>query len=78
MAEADTYQPLGAFTPGCSVKHLPGYIQNLDKIKSKGVDIVAVLAFNDPYVMSAWAKANGVKEDKIVSSVAGWQENPEI
>lgn len=57
----------GAFTPGCSVKHLPGYIENLDKIKGKNVDLVAVLAFNDAFVMSAWGKVNGIK-DEIVSS----------
>ncbi|KAL9122350.1 MAG: hypothetical protein Q9187_001103 [Circinaria calcarea] len=56
----------GAFTPSCSVQHLPGFIKNLDKIKSKGVDIVAVLAYNDPFVMSAWSKANSVKNDDIV------------
>lgn len=58
---------VGAFTPGCSVQHLPGYIKNLSKIKSKGVDIVAVIAFNDAWVMSAWGKANGIKGDDIVS-----------
>lgn len=57
----------GAFTPGCSVKHLPPYIDNLEAIKGKGVDIVAVVAFNDAWVMSAWSKANGVKNDDIVS-----------
>ena len=57
----------GAFTPGCSVQHLPGYIKNLSAIKSKGVDIVAVIAFNDAWVMSAWGKANGIKGDDIVS-----------
>jgi len=56
----------GAFTPGCSVKHLPGYIENLDQIKGKAVDIVAVLAFNDAWVMSAWGKANGIKGDDIL------------
>jgi hypothetical protein len=56
----------GAFTPGCSVKHLPGYIQNLSAIKAKGVDIVAVIAYNDAFVMSAWSKANGIKNDDIV------------
>lgn len=59
----------GAFTPGCSVKHLPGYIQNLSAIKEKGVDIVAVIAFNDAWVMSAWGKANGIKGDDIVSTL---------
>ena len=56
----------GAFTPGCSVKHLPPYIENLKAIKDKGVDTVAVVAFNDAWVMSAWGKANGVKGDDIV------------
>ncbi len=57
----------GAFTPGCSVRHLPGYIQALEEIKGKSVDVVAVLAFNDAFVMSAWGKANGIK-DEIVSA----------
>ncbi len=56
----------GAFTPGCSAQHLPGYIKNLDTLKSKGVDVVAVIAFNDAWVMSAWGKANGIKGDEIV------------
>lgn len=42
----------------------------MDKIKAKGVDIVAVIAYNDPFVMSAWAKANEVKYDKIVGTPA--------
>ena len=57
----------GAFTPGCSVRHLPGYIEHLDKIKGKSVDVVAVLASNDAWVMSAWGKANGIHKDDIVS-----------
>jgi alkyl hydroperoxide reductase 1 len=59
----------GAFTPGCSVRHLPGYIENLEKLRGKKVDIVAVLAFNDAWVMDAWSKANGIKnrEEDIVS-----------
>lgn len=48
------------------MKHLPAYIENLDKIKEKGVDVLAVLAFNDAWVMSAWGKANGIKGDDIV------------
>ncbi len=56
----------GAFTPGCSVRHLPAYLENLPKIKEKGVDVVAVVAFNDAWVMSAWGKANGVTGDDIV------------
>ncbi|MCJ1428846.1 hypothetical protein MMC29_006757 [Sticta canariensis] len=56
----------GAFTPTCSVNHLPGYVKNLSTIKSKGVDIIAVIAFNDAFVMSAWGKANGIKGDDIL------------
>lgn len=56
----------GAFTPSCSVRHLPGYIEKLKEIREKGVDVVAVLAFNDAWVMSAWGKANGIKGDDIV------------
>lgn len=55
----------GAFTPTCSVNHVPGYIQNLPKLREKGVDIVAVVAFNDPFVMSAWGKANAVRDDIV-------------
>ncbi|KAL8794833.1 MAG: hypothetical protein Q9195_002661 [Heterodermia aff. obscurata] len=56
----------GAFTPGCSVRHLPGYIEKYSALKEKGVDIVAVIAMNDAWVMDAWRKANGVKGDGIV------------
>ncbi|KAJ6151339.1 hypothetical protein N7470_007933 [Penicillium chermesinum] len=56
----------GAFTPTCSVNHVPGYIQKLPQLREKGVDIVAVIAFNDPFVMSAWGKANNVRGDDIL------------
>jgi peroxiredoxin len=46
---------------------MPGYIKNLPQLRAKGVDIVAVVAFNDPFVMSAWGKANEVRGDEIVS-----------
>lgn len=55
----------GAFTPTCSAQHLPGYLQRLGEVKNKGVDVVAVVASNDPFVMSAWGKANGVKDDLV-------------
>lgn len=57
----------GAFTPTCSVNHIPPYLEKLSELKSKGVDVVAVIAFNDAWVMSAWGKANGIKDDSIVS-----------
>ncbi len=45
----------GAFTPTCSAKHLPGYVQQIDAFKAKGVD-VACMSVNDAFVMDAWAK----------------------
>ena len=56
----------GAFTPGCQAYHLPPYIQKLGELKSKGVDVVAVIASNDSWVMNAWGKVNGVKGDDIL------------
>ncbi|MEQ9463456.1 MAG: peroxiredoxin [Haliea sp.] len=52
----------GAFTPGCSVTHLPGYVVNADKIKAKGVDTIACVAVNDAFVMDAWGKAQNAEE----------------
>lgn len=46
----------GAFTPTCNNNHLPGYLENFDAIKSRGVDTIAVIATNDVHVMGAWAK----------------------
>ncbi len=47
----------GAFTPTCSEKHLPGFIDNLDALKAKGVDTVACTAVNDIFVLNAWSKS---------------------
>ena len=52
----------GAFTPGCSMTHLPGYVVNADKIKAKGVDTIACMAVNDAFVMDAWGKAQNAEE----------------
>ena len=46
----------GAFTPACSNQHLPGYIQNAEQIKAKGVDIIGCISVNDVFVMDAWGK----------------------
>ena len=52
----------GAFTPGCSMTHLPGYVVNADKIKAAGVDTIACMAVNDAFVMDAWGKAHNAEE----------------
>ncbi len=49
----------GAFTPTCSMKHLPGFVEKAAEIKSKGVDDVVCLSVNDAFVMGAWGKAQG-------------------
>jgi peroxiredoxin len=63
----------GAFTPGCSNLHLPGFIERGDELKEKGVDLVACVSVNDPFVMHAWGEAHGVG-DKILMLADGNQE----
>jgi len=60
----------GAFTPTCSTRHLPGYLQNIDALKAKGVQAVLCLAVNDAFVMGAWARDQGV-DDRITMLADG-------
>lgn len=52
----------GAFTPGCSLTHLPGFVVNADKIKAKGVDSIVCLSVNDAFVMGAWGENQNADE----------------
>ena len=56
----------GAFTPTCSVKHLPGFIEKAAEIRSKGVDRILCLAVNDAFVMDAWAKDRSAGGDVVM------------
>jgi len=60
----------GAFTPTCSAKHLPGFVNNFNELKAKGVDTVACLSVNDAFVMSAWGKDQNVG-DKVMMLADG-------
>ena len=60
----------GAFTPTCSVKHLPSFVQNADAIKAKGIDAIACVSVNDAFVMGAWGEQQKVG-DKIMMLADG-------
>lgn len=60
----------GAFTPTCSARHLPGYVENADALSAKGVDTIACMSVNDAFVMGAWGKDQGVG-DKITMLADG-------
>ena len=61
----------GAFTPGCTVTHLPGYVVLADKIKAKGVDSIVCLSVNDAFVMGAWGKSQNAEELLMVGDGNG-------
>lgn len=58
----------GAYTPTCSAKHLPGFIENADKFREKGVDHLVCMAVNDVFVMDAWGKSSGVSQQVTMAA----------
>ena len=56
----------GAYTRTCSQRHLPGYIAHAAEIKAKGVDTIACLGVNDPFVMGAWGKEHNTEENIVM------------
>ncbi len=56
----------GAFTPLCSAKHLPGFIEKADEIKARGVDTVACVSVNDAFVMGAWGADRGAGDKVLI------------
>ncbi|WP_462169837.1 redoxin family protein [Pseudoalteromonas xiamenensis] len=61
----------GAFTPTCSAAHLPGYVTLADKIKAKGVDLIACVSVNDAFVMKAWGDAQNAQEIAMLADGDG-------
>jgi peroxiredoxin len=56
----------GAFTPTCSMSHLPGYVEHAGAIKAKGVDTIACMSVNDVFVMDAWGKDRGAGDQVMM------------
>lgn len=61
----------GAFTPGCSLTHLPGFVVKADEIKAKGVDSIICIAVNDAFVMDAWGKSQNAEHLIMVADGSG-------
>lgn len=61
----------GAFTPTCSAKHLPGFVEHADEILAKGVDQIACMAVNDVFVMNAWGKSANADSISMVADGNG-------
>ena len=61
----------GAFTPTCSAKHLPGYVDKADELKAKGIDEIACTAVNDAFVLGAWSKNAGADQVTMLADGNG-------
>ena len=61
----------GAYTPTCSARHLPSYVEKASELKAKGVDDIACISVNDPFVMSAWNKSDGSEDITMLADGNG-------
>jgi peroxiredoxin len=61
----------GAFTPTCSAKHLPSYVEKASELKGKGVDEIVCISVNDPFVMGAWGKQDGSQDITMLADGNG-------
>ena len=61
----------GAFTPTCSVRHLPSYVEKAQDLKGKGVDEIACISVNDPFVMAAWGDRDGSEDVTMLADGNG-------
>jgi peroxiredoxin len=61
----------GAFTPTCSARHLPSYVDKAGELKSQGIDEIACISVNDPFVMAAWGKADGSEDITMLADGNG-------
>ena len=61
----------GAFTPTCSARHLPSYVEKAGDLKSKGIDEIACISVNDPFVMSAWGERDGLADITMIADGNG-------
>ena len=61
----------GAFTPTCSAKHLPSYVEKASELKGKGVDEIACISVNDPFVMGAWGQRDGSEDITMIADGNG-------
>jgi peroxiredoxin len=61
----------GAFTPTCSARHLPSYVDKAEELKGKGIDEIACISVNDPFVMAAWGDRDGSKDITMLADGNG-------
>jgi len=61
----------GAFTPTCSARHLPSFVDKAQELKAKGIDEIACISVNDPFVMSAWGQRDGSQDITMLADGNG-------